>query len=104
MALENMEILAQEDVRKAWIEMERTKNQIGAAAATLRLQEEKMRAETEKYRVGKSTSLLVAQAQRDLLQSRVNEAQSVADYLKSLAGLFVSEGILLEQYGISLPD
>ena len=38
--------------------------------------EEKLRTETEKLRVGKSTSFLVAQAQRDLLVSRIAEVRA----------------------------
>jgi hypothetical protein len=48
-----------------------------AATAAPRLQEEKLRAETEKFRVGQSTAFLVAQAQRDLLQAE-NDAVSAA--------------------------
>lgn len=101
-AIENMELSVQQDVRNAWIEIERAGNQIEAAGSTLKLQEEKLRAETEKYRVGRSTSLNVAMAQRDLLQSRMDEAQAVADYIKALLGLYQSEGLLLEHYGVTI--
>ena len=68
-SLRNAEQLAQVDVRTAYIEVNRTREQVTATAATRKLQEETLRAETEKFRVGKSTSLLVAAAQRDLLVS-----------------------------------
>ena len=55
--------------RRAHIEVQRLWQQVAAPAATRRLQEVKLRAETETFRVGRSTTLLVAQAQRDLLQS-----------------------------------
>ena len=61
------------------------------------------RAETEKFRVGKSTSLLVAQAQRDLLASQINQVQAVVAYLKSLINLHLQEGALLERRGIVAP-
>ena len=102
-ALDNLEQLAEVDVRGAYIEVNRAKEQIDASAATRKFQEEKLRIETEKFRVGRSTSFLVAQAQRDLLVSKINEVQAVADYLKALIGLYRQEGSLLERRGISAP-
>ena len=66
-ALANLSQLVELDVRKANIEVNRAKKQIAASAATRKFQEEKHRIETEKFRVGRSTNFLVAQAQRDLL-------------------------------------
>ncbi len=102
LALDNLEQLAREDVGSAWIEVNRAAEQITATSASLLLQEEKVRAETEKYRVGKSTSLLVAQAQRDLLASRIAEIDAIASYEKAVIELLKSEGTLLEWHGISL--
>jgi len=102
-ALDNLEQLAEVDVRGAYIEVNRAKEQIDASAATRKFQEEKLRIETEKFRVGRSTSFLVAQAQRDLLVSKINEVQAVANYLKALIGLYRQEGSLLERRGISAP-
>jgi outer membrane protein len=102
-ALKNLTQLVQVDVRSAYIEATRTSEQIAATAATRNFQEEKLRTETEKFRVGKSTSLLVAQAQRDLLESQIAEIQAVANYLKALIGLYRLEGSLLQRRGISAP-
>ncbi|HUU16315.1 MAG TPA: TolC family protein [Sedimentisphaerales bacterium] len=102
-ALKNLTQLIQVDVRSAYIEATRTSEQIAATAATSNFQEEKLRTETEKFRVGKSTSLLVAQAQRDLLASQIAEIQAVANYLKALVGLYRLEGSLLQRRGISAP-
>lgn len=102
-ALDNLEQLAEVDVRDAYIEVNRAKEQIDASAATRKFQEEKLRIETEKFRVGRSTSFLVAQAQRDLLVSKINEVQTVANYLKALISLYRQEGSLLERRGISAP-
>jgi len=99
----NLSQLVQVDVRSAYIEVNRTKEQIAAKAATRTLQEEKVRIEMEKFRVGKSTTLLVAQAQRDLLASRISEVQTIASYLKSLIELYRLEGSLLERRGIAAP-
>jgi len=103
LALENLIQLVQVDVRSAYIEVTRAREQIAATAATRALQEEKLRAETEKFRVGKSTSLLVAQAQRDLVESSIAEIQAVANYLKALVALYRVEGSLLQRRGILAP-
>jgi outer membrane protein len=102
-ALENLSQLVEVDVRTAYIEVNRTKQQIAASSATRRFDEEKLRIETEKFRVGRSTSFLVAQAQRDLLISRIAEVQALANYLKALIDLYRQDGSLLERRGISAP-
>jgi outer membrane protein len=99
----NLAQIVQVDVRSAYLEVNRSKEQIAATAATRALQEEKARIEAEKFRVGKSTSILVAQAQRDLLSSRISEIQAIVNYLKSLIDLFFMEGSLLERRGIMAP-
>ena len=91
------------DVRTAYIEVGRTREQVDASRATRRLQEENLRIETEKFRVGRSTSLLVAQVQRDYLGSRINEVEAVVNYLKALTDFYRLEGSLLERRGIEAP-
>ena len=102
-AVDNLAQLVQVDVRSAYIEVNRTAEQVAATAVTRKLQQEKLRAETEKFRVGRSTTLLVAQAQRDLVASRISEVDAVVNYLKALVGLFRLEGSLLERRGIGAP-
>jgi outer membrane protein TolC len=102
-ALENLSQLVEVDVRTAYIEVNRTKQQIAASSATRMFDEEKLRTETEKLRVGKSTSFLVAQAQRDLLVSRIAEVRALANYLKALIDLYRQDGSLLERRRISAP-
>jgi outer membrane protein TolC len=102
-ALDNLDQLVEVDVRIAYIEVNRTKQQITATSVTRRFNEEKWRTETEKLRVGKSTSFLVAQAQRDLLVSRIAEVQALANYLKALIDLYRQDGSLLERRGIAAP-
>jgi outer membrane protein TolC len=53
--------------------------------------------------VGKSTSFVVAQAQRDLLVSRIAEVRALANYLKALVDLYRQDGSLLERHGIAAP-
>jgi len=102
-ALENLSQLVEVDIRIAYIEVNRTKQQIAASSVTRMFDEEKLRTETEKLRVGKSTSFLVAQAQRDLLVSRIAEVRALANYLKALTDLYRQDGSLLERRGISAP-
>lgn len=102
-AVGNLAQLVEVDVRCAYIEVNRAKEQVAATSATRKLQEEKLRAETEKFRVGKSTTLLVAQAQRDLVASQISEIQAVVNHLKALVELYRLEGSLLERRGISSP-
>ncbi|MDT8273545.1 MAG: TolC family protein, partial [Desulfomonilia bacterium] len=102
-ALKNLVQLVEVDVRTAYIEICRAREQLAATAATRALQEEKTRIETEKFQVGKSTTLLVAQAQRDLLSSQISEIQAVTNSLKALIALYRLEGSLLERRGISAP-
>jgi len=102
-ALGNMAQLVEVDVRSASIEVNRAREQVAATSATRKLQEEKLRAESEKFRAGKSTTLLVAQAQRDLVASQISEIQAVVNHLKALVELYRLEGSLLERRGISAP-
>jgi outer membrane protein TolC len=102
-ALENIAQLVEVDVRSAYIEVNRTKQQISASSVTRKFDEETLRTETEKLRVGKSTSFQVAQAQRDLLVSRIAEVRALANYLKSLIDLYRLDGSLLERRSIAAP-
>jgi outer membrane protein TolC len=66
-----------------------------------RTEEKKLAAEVEKFRVGKSTNILVLQAQRDFTASRLDEASAMVAYLDALVSLYQSEGSLLERRGIN---
>jgi outer membrane protein len=99
----NLAQTVQVDVRGAYIEVERAKEQVTATAATRGFQEQNVVAETEKFRVGKSTTFLVAQAQRDLLQSQIDEISAVVSYLKAWVELYRLDGSLLERRGVECP-
>jgi outer membrane protein len=101
-SLENIRDLIREDIKIAYIETLRTRQQVDATAATRKFQEEKLRAETAKFRVGKSTSLHVAQAQRDLVTSQVAEVEAVTGFLIAMIELYRFEGTLLARRGISI--
>ncbi|MBN2060085.1 MAG: TolC family protein [Deltaproteobacteria bacterium] len=102
-ALSNLSQLVELDVRMGYIEVNRARQQIAASTATREIEEEKVRIETEKFRVGKSTSFLVAQAQRDLVRSQINEINATIGNLKALVNLYRLDGSLLERRGIEAP-
>ncbi len=102
-ALDNLAQLVELDVRSACVEIRRAREQVAATAATTRFRADALQAETEKFRFGKSTALLVAQAQRDLLASRMLEAAAAVGYRKALVELYLNEGSLLTRRGVTVP-
>lgn len=102
-SLKNLEDLVRVDVESAYIEVERTREQVAATATTRKFQEEKVRVEMVKFNVGRSTALLVAQTQRDLVSSQVAEVEAVVGHLEALVNIFRLEGSLLERRGVSAP-
>jgi len=103
-ALTNLCQLAQEDVRVAWVMAEAALTQVTAARVTQKLQERKLEAERLKFREGKSTSLLVAQAERDLLASRLFTIRTVIASLTTRTDLYQKDGSLLARRGLSVPQ
>lgn len=101
-AIANLEQLVRLDVRIALAEVDRARQQIAASGVTRALREEALRAENERFGVGESTSLLVAQAQRDLLESQIAEVDSLVAYRVALIRLYVAEGTLLERRGLAV--
>ncbi|BBO92465.1 TolC family protein [Desulfosarcina ovata] len=102
-ALDNLSQLVELDVRTAYVEVNRAREQIKASATTRLFSEESLRVETEKLRVGKSTGLLVARAQRDLLINRISEVEALVNYIKALIHLYQQDGSLLERRGVVAP-
>ena len=101
-AVENLSQLVGLDVRLAANQVERARRQISATRLTREFQEQTVAAEKERFDVGKSTALLVAQAQRDLLASQINEVQAVLYYRIALVNLYLAEGSLLERRGVKV--
>jgi len=101
-ALDNLRQIIRLDVHLAVNEAERARRQITASATTRELEEQTVKAELERFDVGASTALLVAQAQRDLLAAQIVEVESVVAYRIALVNLYLAEGTLLERRGIQL--
>jgi outer membrane protein TolC len=102
-ALKNQQQLAEADVRLAHLEINRTRQQIDATAASSRLQNAKAKVEHEKLRVGSSTTLLVAQVDRDVLAAELAAISAVASHLKALIDLYRLDGSLLDRRSLSAP-
>ncbi|MEQ9095551.1 MAG: TolC family protein [Phycisphaerales bacterium] len=101
-AVANLEQLVSYDVRVALNEVERARQQISASATTRRLQARTAEAERDRFEAGAGTSLLVAQAQRDLLEAEIAEVAAVVEYRLALIDLYVAEGSLLDRRGITI--
>ena len=102
-SLDNLERVIDAEVRYAVIEAERAAAQIEATAATVRLQQETLDAEQARFDVGRSTGLLVAQAQRDLLSARLDRINAFIAYRQALIDLHVANGSLLTRRLIDAP-
>ena len=102
-AVRNLEQLAEMDVQTAHIEVNRAREKVAAVGATRRLDEEKLRIETERFRAGQASSFQVARAQRDLVRRQIDEAEAVAEYGKALVELYRLEGSLLRHRGVEAP-
>ncbi|MGA1876044.1 MAG: TolC family protein [bacterium] len=102
---ESIESLKQEiqvEVRKALSEIQRYHEQVAASEANRRWQEEKLKVEQEKFRLGRSTNLLVFQAQRDLIEAEVNKITAAINQIKASIDLQVAKGTLLRQWSIDI--
>jgi outer membrane protein TolC len=102
-SIANLDELVEQDVRGGLIEVRRVREQVAATSATRALQEQTLRAEQDKFSVGRSTSLSVAQAERDLLSAQIAEVQAAIAYLKSIVNLYLLDGSLLVRRGIDCP-
>ena len=61
-----------------------TAERVDAARAGATLAQERLNAEQRRFEVGLSTTFLVTQAQRDLLEAQVNLLQTTLDYESAL--------------------
>jgi outer membrane protein TolC len=73
-----------ETIRVAGRQIRSAAERVDAARAGATLADERFKAEQRRYEVGLSTTFLVTQAQRDLLQAQVNLLQTTLDYESAL--------------------
>lgn len=100
-ALVNYEQIIELEVRAAAIEIERTRKLIDSTKVTAALRNEELRAEIEKYRVGRSTQLLVNQAQRDAINAAQNQVSAEVAHMKAYINMYKVEGTTLQRCGIT---
>ena len=82
--LASLRLQAEATVRQAARQVRSTAERIEAARAGARLAEERLDTEQRRYEAGLSTTFLVTQAQRDLVQAQVNLLQTTLDHEASL--------------------
>ena len=99
-AIENLAQQVDLEVRSAYQEVIRAREQITASTATLAAQRATADVERERFTVGRSTNLLVAVAEQNVLASQIDQTTAVAAYLNGLVNLYRVEGSLLERRGI----
>src|SRR5262245_2249793 len=80
----SLQLQTAETVRQAARQVLSTAERVDAAKAGATLAQQRFDAEQRRYDVGLSTTFLVTQAQRDLLQAQVNLLQTTLDYESSL--------------------
>jgi outer membrane protein TolC len=102
--LDEVELQIRTEVRRAAREVETSLEQIEAAQASMRLQEENVEAEQKRYENGLSTSFEVLRIQEDLATARRALVRAIALYRRALVAYWAAQGRLLEQKGIELFD
>lgn len=80
----SLQLDAAASIRQAARQIRSTAEREDAARAEASLAQQRLESEQRRYEVGLSTSFLVTQAQRDLLQAQVNLLQATLDYQSSL--------------------
>lgn len=100
--LRDLENIVINEVREAVRQVGTDTERVEAAKASLRLAEEKLKAEEKKYEVGLSTTHDLLEFQEDLARATSREAMARADYMKSLADLARVKGILLKENNITI--
>jgi HAE1 family hydrophobic/amphiphilic exporter-1 len=80
----SLQLEAAATVRRAARRIRSTAERVDAARAAERLAEQRLESEQRRYEVGLSTTFLVTQAQRDLLQAQVNRLRTSLEYESAL--------------------
>lgn len=100
--LMNLQAQATVEVKEALRRVETDLKRMKATANARFLAEKKLEVETERFRLGLSTTHDVLEFQTDLAEAQVNELRAILDYNQSVANLERAEGTLLETHDIVL--
>jgi outer membrane protein TolC len=101
-SLKNLLHIVQLDVRVAFSELQLAQQKIKTVSVTRKLYQEALRAENEKFKVGRSTTADVALAQRGALQAQLDETDAKVQLKKAAIRLYQLEGSLLQRRGVAL--
>ena len=99
-ALSNLESVIRTDVLLALTEVKRAHAQAAATALTVRYREQALDAAQAKFEAGAGTMLAVTLAERDLLESRIENIKAETAYRIAETALFRAEGTLLKRRGL----
>ncbi|MGD2063730.1 MAG: TolC family protein [Nitrospirota bacterium] len=102
LTLRDLEVSAAQVVRSAVRGVATQAQRIATTAKAVTLEEARLAAEEEKFRVGISTSHDVLEVQDDLTAARQRHIEAQASYLASLSRLHYEEGSLLDRYRIEI--
>ena len=100
LSLINLQLIIEVDIRLSWIQVHKLKQKEKAATQTLKFRRESLKAELNKFDVGRSTSLNVARVQRDLLSAELGHLKTKIDIIKALVSLAEAEGGLIDRYAV----
>lgn len=92
------------DLKEAIREVETDLARMNSARKARLLTEKKLEAETERLRVGLTTTRNVLDFQKDLAEAQNRELKAIIDYNKALVKLARVQGTLLQERDISLSD
>jgi len=98
--LKNVENTIINEVRDAIRVIVTSRELIDSSIATVRFNQEKLKAEEKKYDVGMSTAFAVLEYQADLANAESNLAMAYAEHRKALANLMRVMGTLVEEKGL----
>ncbi len=82
--ISSLRVEAAETVRRAGRQIHSTAERVEAARASATLAQQRLESERRRFEVGLSTTFLVTQAQRDLLEAEVNLLQTALEYESSI--------------------
>lgn len=91
------------EIENAMIALDQARAAVESARSEKQFQEQALAAEEERLGVGASTTFLVIQYQRDLVQARSAEVAALAAFVKARATLDRASGVLLDRHNIQLP-
>jgi outer membrane protein len=103
-SIENLENLIVFEVRNAVRNLETERKRVDVTNTSVESEKAKLDSETQRYRVGMSTSYNVLEFQKDYSEALVKHISSKINYNKSIIDLELSKGTILENCGIILNE